>query len=421
MTQRGRHLAPKLRRISRTWALPLSLAMLLVWSSVAWADNVQNDVVVGGNDTFTAGASTTVNYRIAANSGDGQAGCNAADSSNAVVTVNTPSGVSATPSSVTFNSCGTDKSVVFSSTTVGSHEITVSVADSGTGTYNVNPAKFTLNVLAAPPPSDTTPPVITPVVSGTLGTNGWYRSDVNVTWNVVDDESAISSTSGCDETNITADTTETTLTCTATSAGGTSSESVTIKRDATAPVVSVTGVTNGATYILGSVPTAACDTSDATSDVATHATLSTSGGPLGSVTATCSGAVDNAGNSGSASVTYNVVYDWTGFFRPVDNLPTLNQAKAGSAIPVKFSLQGNQGLSIFASGFPQSAPIACDATAPVDGIETVTAGNSNLSYDETADQYTYVWKTDKSWTGCRQLTVKLIDGTIHTANFKLTK
>jgi hypothetical protein len=100
----------------------------------------------------------------------------------------------------------------------------------------------------------------------------------------------------------------------------------------------------------------------------------------------------------------------------------LNQAKAGSAIPVKFSLQGNQGLNIFASGFPKSAPIACDATAPVDGVEaTVTAGSSSLSYDATADQYTYVWKTDKSWTACRQLTVKLIDGTIHTANFKHTK
>jgi len=35
--------------------------------------------------------------------------------------------------------------------------------------------------------------------------------------------------------------------------------------------------------------------------------------------------------------------------------------------------------------------------------QTVTAGSSSLSYDPTTDQYVYVWKMDKSWTGCRQL------------------
>jgi hypothetical protein len=34
-------------------------------------------------------------------------------------------------------------------------------------------------------------------------------------------------------------------------------------------------------------------------------------------------------------------------------------------------------------------------------------------------QYTYVWKTDKSWLNtCRTLVVKLNDGTFHRANFK---
>jgi hypothetical protein len=35
-------------------------------------------------------------------------------------------------------------------------------------------------------------------------------------------------------------------------------------------------------------------------------------------------------------------YTFTGFFSPVDNPPTVNVAKAGSAIPVKFSLGGNR-------------------------------------------------------------------------------
>ncbi|MGE5603197.1 MAG: lamin tail domain-containing protein, partial [Nitrososphaerales archaeon] len=37
--------------------------------------------------------------------------------------------------------------------------------------------------------------------------------------------------------------------------------------------------------------------------------------------------------------------NFTGFFQPVDNLPTLNTVKAGSAIPVKFGLGGVKGLN----------------------------------------------------------------------------
>jgi len=114
-------------------------------------------------------------------------------------------------------------------------------------------------------------------------------------------------------------------------------------------------------------------------------------------------------------------YTFTGFFSPVNNLPTVNSVNAGRAVPVKFSLGGDQGLDIFEAGYPRSQQIACDSTASVDGIEeTVTAGGSSLSYDPASDQYTYVWKTDKAWAGtCRQLVLKLDDGTFHRANFKV--
>jgi len=103
----------------------------------------------------------------------------------------------------------------------------------------------------------------------------------------------------------------------------------------------------------------------------------------------------------------------------VDNLPTLNSVKAGQAIPVKFSLGSDQGLDIFEAGYPKSEPIVCNSDALVDGIETtVNAGSSSLSYSAGNDQYTYVWKTEKSWTGCHQLVVKLLDGTIQRANFQ---
>lgn len=120
----------------------------------------------------------------------------------------------------------------------------------------------------------------------------------------------------------------------------------------------------------------------------------------------------------SAAPVFNYVFN--GFFAPVDNLPILNVAKAGSAIPVKFGLGGYQGLGIFAPGYPISHPASCDAAGTPDVIETtVTAGGSGLSYAAGADRYTYVWKTSKSWAGsCRQLVVKLVDGSYHYANFK---
>ena len=354
-------------------------------------------------------------------------------------------------------------------------------------------------------PSDCTPPVITPNVVGTLGTNGWYVSDVMVSWSVTDPESAIGSQTGCDPTTINMDTAGIMLTCIATSTGGSNSQSVTIKRDATTPSVacgSIDGLWHASDVHI------ACSASDATSKLANAAdanfnlTTSVASGtedaiastdaravadqagnlaivrPIssnmvdkkapsitvtsptatsyslnqavaahylcsdgGSGVASCTGTVanganiettsagvktftvnatDNVGNTNSASVTYNVTYNFSGFFQPVDNLPVLNVVNAGSGVPVKFSLGGDMGLNILAVGYPKIQQIACDGGAPSDVIEeTVTSGNSGLQYDSFTHVYTYVWKTQKSWAGtCRQLIVRLADGTDHIASFK---
>ena len=75
------------------------------------------------------------------------------------------------------------------------------------------------------------------------------------------------------------------------------------------------------------------------------------------------------------------------------------------------------------AGYPVSNTMACDSHDPVDVIEeTVNAGGSSLTYDPVANQYIYVWKTDKSWAGtCRLLTVKLADGTSYYAYFNFTR
>jgi hypothetical protein len=141
--------------------------------------------------------------------------------------------------------------------------------------------------------------------------------------------------------------------------------------------------------------------------------------PVGVTTVTGT-ATDGVGNTSNCSFTVTVLYDFAGFFSPVGNPPTLNVVNAGRGIPVKFSLSGNKGLSIFAAGSPASGQIACDSSAPPSEVtETLTAGSSSLIYDASTDQYSYIWKTDTSWAGtCRQLILTLNDGTQHVATFK---
>jgi hypothetical protein len=69
--------------------------------------------------------------------------------------------------------------------------------------------------------------------------NGWYASDVTLTWSVNEPESPNSlQKTGCDDQSIVADQAATTYSCSATSAGGSSGPvSVTIKRDATKPTI----------------------------------------------------------------------------------------------------------------------------------------------------------------------------------------
>lgn len=91
-----------------------------------------------------------------------------------------------------------------------------------------------------------------------------------------------------------------------------------------------------------------------------------------------------------------------------------------NALSLKFSLGGNFGLHIFASGYPAAQPVNCSSHSSTGPLTPITApGNSSLQYDATTQSYTYVWKTDKAWAGtCRQLIVKLMDGTTHTAFFQ---
>ena len=113
---------------------------------------------------------------------------------------------------------------------------------------------------------------------------------------------------------------------------------------------------------------------------------------------------------------------FNGFFAPVSN-PALNAVNSGRAIPVRFSLGGNKGLTIFEGGYPATQQVACDLSGGTSTVtETTSAGNSTLSYDPVSGTYTYVWKTDKAWSNtCRRLLLRFTDGSTADAEFRFTK
>ncbi len=153
-----------------------------------------------------------------------------------------------------------------------------------------------------PPPADTTPPVIEANVTGTLGANSWYTSDVTVTWTVSDDESDITSMSGCDEELVNYDTAGVTFTCVATSEGGDASKSVPIKRDATPPDVSASRSpdANGFGWNNSAVTVSFSGTDDTSGIDSCDADVVLAGeGANQEATGSCT---DNAGNSASDTV-----------------------------------------------------------------------------------------------------------------------
>lgn len=108
-------------------------------------------------------------------------------------------------------------------------------------------------------------------------------------------------------------------------------------------------------------------------------------------------------------------FAFSGFFAPVINPPAFNSVSAGQAIPVKFSLGGDYGLDIFATGYPTSHSISCDGR--VQGSGSTSQGT--LSYNAVSGTYTYVWKTDKRWSKtCRDLVLRFSDGSEYSALFK---
>jgi hypothetical protein len=276
---------------------------------------------------------------------------------------------------------------------------------------------------------DKTAPTISAAATGSPNANGWYNGNVTVHFSCADALSGIP-TGACpaDQTLSTEGSAVTSTAQTVQDLAGNSSAAsniVTVAIDKTAPTVSVTGVSNGASYTLGNVPTAGCTTTDGLSGVAASATLQVSGGTasgVGSYTAACTGAQDKAGNSSSASATYAVGYSFGGFLAPVNNPPTVNTGKAGRTYPVKFQLTSVNGayvssLSAIASVTYKSTGCGTFTGDPTDALETSATGGTSLRYDSSANQFVYDWATPSA--GCYTLFLTLDSGQVFQAYFLL--
>jgi hypothetical protein len=267
---------------------------------------------------------------------------------------------------------------------------------------------------------DATAPVVTPSVVGLAGNYPWYVSDVMVTWTVTEPDSSVI-TSGCDASVVLADTTGTTFTCTATSAGGTTEKSVTVQRDATPPdVVWQGGITDGAHYVFGTVPAVStCSASDSTSGPA-GCTVTGYATTVGAHTLTAT-ATDVAGNTRVETRTYTVdPYTLLGFYAPVQMGDVYNVIKRGSTVPLQFEVFA--GATELTSTSVVTGLTVTSVTCPTQALRvnlaTAPAGNTALRYDPVAGQFVYAWKTPKQ-AGCLRATITTQDGSSLSALFQL--
>jgi hypothetical protein len=333
---------PNSRHVMTGTAIFIAAILIISGTNIkAFADNVQNDVVAGGNDTITSGGSTTISYRITANNGDGQNGCNPADTSPAKVIINAPGAVTRTPGSLTFTSCGTNQGVAFSSSTPGDYLITVSVLDPGTGTYNVNPATFTLHVKQ---PAVTIPVMLNLPANQVIEATSGQGAVATFTEPTASDQQGPLSVTCTHQSGSTFPLGTTTVSCSATNSAGTTTQSFTITvRDTNAPAFTVpsnvvaeaTGPSGAAVPLT--LPTTATDAVSGevpvTCDYASGDTF-----PIGETTVTCS-ATDGT-NPVQGSFVVRVV-DTTPPTLDLPTNPTIKEATSSSGAAVTYTATAN--------------------------------------------------------------------------------
>jgi len=276
---------------------------------------------------------------------------------------------------------------------------------------------------------DNSPPVTSAFLSGDLGNNGWYVSDVAVTLSANDNVGG----SGVAGTSYSLDgptwitysspftiggegTTTVYYNSTDNAGNVESTKTQPIMIDKTPPAITATTPANGATYILKQLVAADYGCSDAVSGLAGWGGPVPSGsyidtGTVGSKSFTIT-ATDKAGNIATKTVTYSVVYVFSGFALP---LKSGGIYKAGSVVPAMFQLTDNGGNFVSTA----VAHIWVDS-ASNPGASSGESNNLNsFRYDPASNQYIFNLSTKGLSAGSHKIIVTLDDGTTYSIAIKL--
>ncbi len=299
----------------------------------------------------------------------------------------------------------------------------------------IPPAITDLNIGLTP--QDSTPPTTNLTFSGTFGNNGWYVSDVQVNLTATDNGgSGINSTKySFDETNwitytapfnITTEGTTTLYYYSTDNAGNVEiTKNQTIKIDKTPPQITIDTPARGSSYILNQTVPANWSANDSISGIDSVTATTPNGNAIDTATVgnkTFSiNATDNSGNQANKTVTYSVVYNYSGILPPI-NANGNSIFKLGSTIPVKFQLQdANEKYISTAIGRIYVTNITKGATGKeINGTSTSGATIGNLfRYDSTSNQYIFNLATKPLSVGTWRIRIYIDDGTSKYATIGL--
>ena len=108
-----------------------------------------------------------------------------------------------------------------------------------------------------------------------------------------------------------------------------------------------------------------------------------------------------------------LAYGFDGYRAPVVQGNTA-EITAGSALPMKFTLESASGLGVL-FGSPRSIEVDCTTAEALDTWEP-TQATTGLQYNPVTGVYTYDWKTLKKWADtCRMFELTLDDGSYWSA------
>ena len=146
---------------------------------------------------------------------------------------------------------------------------------------------------------------------------------------------------------------------------------------------------------------------------------------VGQYPITCSGGAADNYDFTYVNGKLTILYNFSGFFQPVDNQPFLNIANSGRTIPIKWRLTDYYGNPVtnLSSVKVTAVTLVCSLGTSPDQVEEYATGSSGLQ-NLGNGYYQFNWATPKSYAGsCKTLLLDLGEGPglEHTALFQFTK